>query len=122
MFDLTRQEKIILLFLAFSFVAGLGISAHKKAQQRLELSIAPDQTTATRAQADRFIEQQRFININSFKIEELRRLPGVGEKLAAEIVAYHKLHGSFRAKEELMQVKGIGEKKFEKLKELIALE
>lgn len=121
MFDLTKQEKIILLFLTASFITGLGIGAYKKSQSRLKLDIQPYQMAALE-DADDFIAQHSQVNINSLNADELTRLPGVGEKLAARIVAYHKLHGAFRAKEELLQVKGIGEKKFEQLKDLIILE
>ena len=121
MLDLTRQEKTILLFLAVSFVTGLGLNSYKKAQQKLGLSVAPYEIKAIREEADKFIEQQRFININSFNIDELTRLPGVGEKLARRIIEYHNLHGPFKTKKELMQVKGIGEKKFEKFKIMFVL-
>jgi len=122
MLDLTRQEKTILLFLALAFVSGLGLNSYQNAQQRLELEVTPYKIKAAREQADSFIEQQRFVNINSFNIDELTRLPGVGEKLAQRIVEYRKLNGPFRRKEQLKQVKGIGEKKFEKFKGLITLE
>ncbi len=122
MLDLTRQEKTILLFLAVSFVTGLGLNSYKKTQQKLNLSVAPYEIKAAREEADKFIEQKRFININSFKIDELARLPGVGEKLAQRIIEYHNLHGPFKTKKELIQVKGIGEKKFEKFEDLITLE
>ena len=69
----------------------------------------------------KFIEQHSSININSFKINELTRLPGVGPKLAERILEYRKRHGPFKSKEEIIQVKGIGQKKFEKIKGLITL-
>jgi competence ComEA-like helix-hairpin-helix protein len=121
MFDLTKQEKIILIFLSLTFVTGLGISSYKKAQKKIELDIQPYRMVALE-DADRFIAQQSVININSSKIDELTRLPGVGGKIAQRIVQYHTLHGPFKSKEELMQVKGIGKKKFAKIKDLIVLE
>ena len=121
MFDLTRQEKAILVFLSLTFVTGLGIDTYKKSQRKRKLSVAPYEISVLR-ETDRFIEQQRLVNINSFSIEELTRLPGVGQKIAQGIVRYHKSHGPFKSKEELMQVKGIGEKKFEQFKDSISLE
>lgn len=120
MWDLTKQEKIILIFLSLTFVCGLGINTYKKAQPELKLSVQPYKIN-TREEADKFIAQQRFVNINSFEINELTRLPGVGEKIAARIVEYHRRNGPFRSKEELLQVKGIGEKKFEELRPLIII-
>ena len=121
MFDLTRQEKIILMFLTLVFATGLGINIYKKSRHNLKLRVQPYKINALREESDQFIAQQKFININSLKIAELTRLPGVGEKLAARIMEYHRMHGPFRSKEELMQVKGIAEKKFEQIKDLIIL-
>ena len=122
MLDLTRQEKIILLFLTAFFAAGLGLRAYKNRRQAVDLSVVPYETEAAREKADRFIERQRFVNINTFEVDELTRLPGVGKKLAQRIIEYHSLNGPFKAKKELLRVAGIGEKKFEKLEDLITLE
>ena len=121
MLDLTKQEKVILIFLSLTFVTGLGISAYKKSAQATQLVVQPYKIEALE-EADQFIEEERFININSSNLENLRRLPGVGEKLAERIVQYRSVHSAFTFKEELMQVKGIGEKKFEEIKGLIVLE
>ncbi len=121
MLDLTNQEKTILLFLTLSLIIGIGVNVHKKSNQGLELNVGPHKIDALQ-DADRFIEQYRLININSSNIDELTRLPGIGEKLAQRIVDYHRRHGPFMNREELMQVKGIGEKKFERMKDLIILQ
>ena len=121
MLDLTKEEKVILIFLALTFVTGAGISAYKKSAQKTELSVRPYKIEALK-DADEFIKERRFININSTNLDELRRLPGVGAKLAERIIAYRSVHGAFSFSEELMQVKGIGEKKFEQFKDLIVLE
>ncbi|MCI8622471.1 MAG: helix-hairpin-helix domain-containing protein [Provencibacterium sp.] len=61
------------------------------------------------------------ININTASAAELQSLPGVGEKLADAIVAYRQENGRFRSRKELMEVKGIGEKTYEKLKDHLDL-
>lgn len=48
------------------------------------------------------------ININTASAEELTQLKGVGEKLAASIVAYREANGPFKTVEDLANVKGIG--------------
>ena len=121
MLDLTKQEKIILTFLTLTFIAGLGIQAYKKSEQGLELKVKPNEINALRKEANRLIEQSAYININSLKIDELTRLPGVGSKIAQRIVDYHKKNGPFQSKEELLQVQGIGDKKFEQIKALIVV-
>ena len=62
------------------------------------------------------------VNINTAAAEELTALPGVGEALAERIIAYREKHGRFRAAEELLEVKGIGESKFAEMKDWIILE
>ncbi len=61
------------------------------------------------------------ININKATINELQNLPGVGSSLAEKIFNYRKENGNFKKIEDLKKVNGIGEKKFEALKEYISL-
>jgi competence protein ComEA len=51
------------------------------------------------------------INVNTASVSELCLLPGIGPKLAARIVAYREKHGGFERMEDLVRVPGIGEKK-----------
>jgi competence protein ComEA len=55
-------------------------------------------------------------------VEQLVELPGIGEAVAARIVAYREENGSFGKIEELMNVRGIGEKTFLRLRPLIFVE
>lgn len=57
------------------------------------------------------------VNINTASAAELQSLPGIGEKLAGAIVEYREANGRFHSRSELMQVRGIGEKTYEKLKD-----
>lgn len=59
------------------------------------------------------------LDINAATALELESLPGIGEVLAQRIVAYREENGSFTAVEELMNVEGIGDKKFEALENLV---
>ena len=79
--------------------------------------------TGKLAQETVAIEAVRWqVNINTATAEELTALPGVGEALAERIIAYREEHGRFRAAEELLEVKGIGESKFAEMKDWIILE
>lgn len=64
---------------------------------------------------------QRPVNLNAATVTELMQLPRVGLKTAERIVAFRKQHGGFQRPEELMNVKGIGEKSFAKLKPFLAV-
>lgn len=57
-----------------------------------------------------------MVNLNTASVAELQTLPGIGAKVAARIVEYRVKKGPFRKIEELMNVQGIGEKSFLKLR------
>ena len=61
------------------------------------------------------------VNLNAATVAQLQALPGVGASTAQRIVDYRQKNGSFKKLEELMNVKGIGEKSFLKLKPLITV-
>jgi competence protein ComEA len=61
------------------------------------------------------------VNLNAATAAQLQTLPGVGASTAQRIVDYRQKNGSFKKIEELMNVKGIGEKSFLKLKPLITV-
>lgn len=62
-----------------------------------------------------------LLNLNSAESSQLENLPGIGPVLADRILEYRRDHGMFRTMEEVMNVPGIGEKKFESIKELITV-
>lgn len=62
---------------------------------------------------------EKSININTAGIEELVRLPGIGEKTAERIIKLRADRGKFKRLEELMDVPGIGEVKFNKIKKFL---
>ncbi len=61
------------------------------------------------------------VNINTASASELQALPGIGAKTAARIVEYRQKNGPFKKPEELMNVRGVGEKNFLKLKSQITV-
>lgn len=62
------------------------------------------------------------VNINTATIEELKTLKGIGEKKAEAIIEYRKKNGSFKNKEELMKVRGIGKKLYESFQERVIVQ
>jgi competence protein ComEA len=61
------------------------------------------------------------VNINTASASDLEALPGIGAKTAARIVEYRQKNGPFKKVEELMNVRGVGEKNFLKLKPQITV-
>lgn len=61
------------------------------------------------------------VHLNSATEGDLQRLPGVGPSTAAKILDYRTAHGGFRTAQELMEVKGIGPKKFAKMQPFVSV-
>ena len=62
------------------------------------------------------------VNINTASSEQLQQLPRIGPAMAARIIEYRTQNGNFKSKEELMKVRGIGEKTFRNLKDMISIQ
>ena len=62
-----------------------------------------------------------MVNINTADEKELDKLPGIGPAMAKRSVEYRMENGAFQAPEEIKRVKGIGDAKYEKMKDKIAL-
>ena len=61
------------------------------------------------------------VNLNEATIDDLTALPGIGVKTAQAIVEFREENGLFKTTEELMNVRGIGSKKFEKIKDKLTI-
>jgi len=61
------------------------------------------------------------VNINTASLEELQKLPRVGPAIAQRILDFRKENGNFKRVEDLLKVRGIGEKVFNQLKDLITV-
>jgi competence protein ComEA len=73
---------------------------------------APTKTKATAASP---------VNLNTATAEQLATIPGVGVKTAERIIEYRQKNGGFKKVEDLMNVSGVGEKSFLKMKPLITV-
>ena len=76
----------------------------------------PAQGTAARSE-----KAPALVNLNSATVGQLQTLPGIGAKTAERIVQYREKNGPFKKVEDLMNVQGVGEKTFLRLKPQITL-
>jgi len=82
----------------------------------LAAALAGAGSLASAAQAKPNAPPAVAIDINTASAEELANIPGIGQALASRIVELRDKEGPFRRVEDLLKVKGIGEKSFEKLR------
>ena len=66
-------------------------------------------------------EEKLIVNINTANQEELEKLPGIGSSIATRIVSYRKENGKFNSIEDIKNVRGIGEAKFNNIKSYISV-
>ena len=83
------------------------------------LAAEPASTTTT---ANEAATVANLTNVNTAPAAEIEKLPGVGKKSAAAIVAYRTEKGKFKTPKDLLKVKGIGKKTLEKIQKLISFE
>ncbi len=84
-------------------------------------ALPPHDLLAQEPPARATAERPAPLNLNAATDAQLEALPGIGAAPAARFVEYRKKNGQFKKVEELMNVKGIGEKSFLKLKALITV-
>ena len=115
MFNLTLQEKRVLIALSAFAVLGLAVLGYRNYFARPKLKVIS-------MEYESVVKEKRLVNINTADINKIETLPGVGPKLAKDIIDYRAAHGSFLLKEDLTKVRGIGPRKYEEIKEYILLE
>lgn len=79
-------------------------------------ALAAQRTAASQAAGDASAPAGPVVNLNTATAEQLESLPGVGARMAQRILEYREKHGGFKKVEELMNVKGIGERSFLRLR------
>jgi competence protein ComEA len=99
--------------IAVLLVVGLGVTASAAQESSRRASSSPPTSPSAAAAAP--------INLNTASIAQLETLPGIGRSTAERILEYRQKNGSFKKIEDLMNVRGVGEKSFLKLKPLITV-
>lgn len=115
---LTEKERATLTVLGGLALVGLGVLIWQQRRPPLTVVAGP---TPPYAEWGAMIREARQIDLNRATAEELERLPEIGPSLAQRIVEYRSANGPFSNPEELRNVPGIGQKKFEALKEYVAV-
>ena len=90
--------------------------------QALEDSLDTNDYSTDKKNTSKNELKEKSININTATKEELIAIPGIGDKISDRVIIYREEHGGFKNIEDIMNVKGIGKKKFEKMKPYITVD
>lgn len=96
----------------------LNLAEHMADGQKIEV---PSREQAQKLEEQAAEQENSLVNLNTATAEQLTTLSGIGESKAKDILDYREQHGSFQAVEELMQIPGIKERVFEKIKDQITV-
>lgn len=114
-------KKIFMLFgLCIFFVCGLWYTGFRKSSPELFAGRESIKLTGGEGYS-KMPSPENKLNINEADARELTAISGIGAKTAEKIVAYREENGEFAAVEDIMNVSGIGEAKFESIKDLITV-
>jgi comEA protein len=135
----TKNEQKVFLFLSIVFLAGVSIKAYKAyfvqepvhqfdysasdkefEERSKQLAALPSDHTSLSSQSIGKAAHKK-IDLNTATKDDLVSLPGIGEGIAEEILLYRDEHGAFTSLDQLRKIKGIGAKKFEKLRPYIEI-
>lgn len=111
---MSRQEKLIIIFLLITAMIGLAVSYYKKLPSDITIvasNIKKEPTTN--------ILSTHHININTADRKTLMLLPGIGPSLAERIIVYRRENGPFLSSDHIIKVSGIGGAKFDGIKDFI---
>lgn len=113
-----KAKRVLMIVVVMLISVGVAFSASasdKKTEEKASKTVVEKAGVEAPAVAGK-------VNINTASKDELQRLTKVGPKTADAIIAYRKLHGSFKTPEDITNVKGIGKKIFQLNKDLIVVE
>ena len=130
MFNFTPQESRILIFLLATLLLGSAVSLYRHHRPHVapELSVSSSEVVSRPSSPDSIRGEKagqtpgKKLNINTATIQELQTLPGIGPQLAERIVAHRQAHGPFPSPHHITEIRGIGEKTFQRIHDSIIAE
>ena len=129
----TRQEQFVLIFIIATVLVGGVFSMIKQfypalfmGEPELDVENGQKKTGAKGESTGQFVTPANAnssgkIDINSATAKDLETLPGIGPAMAERIIEYRNTYGKFYDIQEIEEVRGIGEKTYQKLEDLIVV-
>jgi comEA protein len=120
MLGFTRKEQGVLIFLSVCFAAGMGVRYYQRHWARLpstpsENIAAVDRDKFPKVSAESGPDTVSIVHINRADLSSLQNVKGLGPVLARRILDFRLQNGPFQSLNDLLKIKGIGEKTFSKI-------
>lgn len=134
----TKEEQKVLLFIIGFTLVGLFVNVYNRNRQEKEVFKKFEKNNIDSILVEIFSKEKldtfdilhsttpkkkvlakKSINLNNATVEELRMLPGIGEKTALSIIEYREKYSKFNKIEDIMKIPRIGQKTFDNIKEYI---
>lgn len=115
------QERGLIILVAIGIIASGVALLPPLFVSQARFTVAPIEVSGARVLLPTFLDSPPKVDLNSAGIDELNKLPGIGDVLAQRIVDYRTEHGPFHSLDELANVSGIGKSIIERIPELIEL-
>jgi len=113
---MTKNIRTLTASLAFALATLVGTTA-----LAAPVDGSADAVELDSAQFDAGVTLEGVINLNTASADQLQLLPGIGPSMAKKIINYRKDH-EFKARNNIMRIKGIGKKTFNKIKDHLVVE
>ncbi|MCK4851977.1 MAG: helix-hairpin-helix domain-containing protein [Candidatus Omnitrophica bacterium] len=122
--NFTRSEKTVLMILSLLLLTGTATLHIGRSRVRHNITITKNgfKEQFTLKDIEERLKEERRVSINTATAEELIAIPGIGQVFAQRIVEHRDRHGLFRSCDDLLEIKGFGEKKLEKTRPFIKIE
>ncbi|HRE40473.1 MAG TPA: helix-hairpin-helix domain-containing protein [Ignavibacteria bacterium] len=133
----SKNEKIAVVFIIAIILIGSIIKLYSEVwskqentsinfeefKDKLKIQLTDDSiklfSKTTELNQDTLYNNFILIDLNTAGIEDLEKLPGIGESIASRIIEYRNQNGNFKKIEDIKKVKGVGEKKFNDIQKFI---
>ncbi len=121
--EMTKIEKWVVVILSGFLLLG-SIMLHNRHSRALANITLEENSIMRQVSLGEMEGSKAFnkININLAGVEEIKSVHGIGETIAKEIIKHREVHGGFYCEKDLLLVKGIGNKKYEKIKKYLEWE
>ena len=114
-------ERVVVVVLSILLFAGSAVLYARDSRPLAAITVEKEGVSRklTLSQVEEELKEAGKISINSATAKEITLIPGIGPAIASRIVEYRERHGKFHDIDFLLEVKGIGPSKLEKMKECV---